>query len=53
MLDLDYSGCNDFWDYENKRELSIEEAVDEGYFNTVKDAKDYKEMLEFDWDEDE
>lgn len=51
MLDIDYSGCNDFWDNKNKRSLSIEEAVAEGYFSSINDAKEYLEFLEAD-DED-
>jgi hypothetical protein len=39
MLDIDYSGAADFWDLTNKRSLSIEEAVNEGYFATVEDAQ--------------
>ena len=51
MLDIDYSGMDDFWDSKNKRSLSIEEAVAEGYFRTLKEAEEYLEYLEGD-DED-
>lgn len=51
MLDIDYSGCCDFWDYENERGLSVAESVVEGYFKSVKEAREYLELLEGD-DED-
>lgn len=51
MLDIDYSGCDDFWDTANKRSLSIEDAVCEGYFKSIKEAKEYLESLEEDDDD--
>lgn len=50
MLDIDYSGYDDFWDEVNKRSLSIEEAVCEGYFKSIEEAEDYLYSLEDDDD---
>lgn len=46
MLDIDYSGTNDFWDTKNKRSLSIEEAVNEGYFATIEEAQYFLDVDE-------
>ena len=51
MLDIDYSGCSDFWDSKNKRSLTVQEAVEEGYFETEEEAWDYIESEETDFDE--
>lgn len=48
MLDVDYSCVSDFWDNENKRSLSIAEAVAEGYFSCEEEAQEYLETLECD-----
>lgn len=39
----DYSCTNDFWDAKNKRSLSKEQAVKEGYFDSIEDAEEYLE----------
>ena len=43
MLDIDYSGCSDFWDSKNKRSLTVQEAEEEAW--------DYIESEETDFDE--
>lgn len=44
-LTLDYSGVDDFWDNKNKRSLSKEQAVKEGYFNSIDEAIEYLDEL--------
>lgn len=44
-LTLDYSGVDDFWDAKNKRSLSKEQAVKEGYFDSIEDAETYLDEL--------
>lgn len=41
----DYSCTNDFWDNKNKRSLSKEQAVAEGYFNSIDEAIEYLNEL--------
>lgn len=41
----DYSCTNNFWDITNKRSLSIEDAVYEGYFNTIEEAEEFLDLL--------